>query len=443
MSDNQISQIVPFNADAEASLIGAAIIDSGVYDVVGVEPGQFYVERYRIIWDAIGELLKKGMPVDFVTLSDRLEERGELNIVGGPAEMARLIGSCITTLNAEGYAKIVKRCARRRIVLQVASNLARSVYEQEDSMDRDIESAVNELLAGNSLDASAKPVSQYVSDVFDVVNARYLDPREIWGMPTGFADYDALMGGIHKKETTIFSGPPGVGKSMLVLEMAKNLAQQNYAGAIFNLDMAGSALMMRGISSVGEISTRRLKTGKMDDEAWSAFCKACDVYSKLPIYLWNQPINVIQLRAELFRLKVRHNIQWFVLDYLLKLSGHENLEETARSTVLSMAVSRIVSDLDIAGLIVNSTTKAGIDSKQTSMTDSRGSASTLHEADNIVIIKAGEDDSILELHFEKTRDLAKLIAGPPVVQLFKHRTYPAVKNLRRQGTAVGIDYTDR
>jgi len=102
-----------------------------------------------------------------------------------------------------------------------------------------------------------------------------------------------------------------------------------------------------------------------------------------------------------------------------------------------------VSDLDVAGLIVNSTTKAGIDSKQTSMTDSRGSASTLHEADNIVIIKAGEDDSILELHFEKTRDLAKLIAGPPVVQLFKHRTYPAVKNLRRQGTAVGIDYTDR
>lgn len=423
--------IVPHSTEAEEALIGCVLIDPVWYEMSGVISDQFYIHRNRWIWDAIGELRKENQAIDFLTICNQLSKNQQLEEIGGAAYLTRLISNVPTTLHAESYAKIIKQDARRRQMLTTANELASAAYHPENQeLDEAIEKAVGSLFSNANTIKGAQPFSKHLTMAYEEAEKRQKDPRDVWGMPTGFYDWDMLTGGIHIPESTIISGDPGTGKSMLLLAMVENLAKKGNPGALYVLEMTGMATAIRGVSAESQIPTRRIHTGKMSDEDWSEFCRAIDRLSQLPIYICDETLNITQLRADLYRLKIKYGIKFFGLDYLALLRGYDSLEKFRRLEELSTQIKIICKDLNLAGLVINSMTKEGIKNKVKSMENVGGGSQVIYDADNIVFVTNDEkDDSILVLTFDKLRDVARMKSGKPAVKLLRARTFPQIRNL--------------
>ena len=195
--------------------------------------------------------------------------------------------------------------------------------------------------------------------------------------------------------------------SMLSMQMGIGMATKNKPGAIYSLEMLGLPVARRIVSGIGQIDTRKLKSGRLSDEEWTIFCQACEAAAQLPVYLSDASFwTTAGLRADLARLRQQNKIEWFVLDYLLLLSdGEGRLDEIERSALLSKRIKMLTKEFELAGITVNSVTKDG--------QDIRGSNQVKHDADVIMMLTEHQPEmggkpkpNMRTCVFKKGRELA-------------------------------------
>lgn len=375
-----------YSQEAEEAVLGAALINPDVVRYLDIEPKHFYIQRHQWIWEAITTLDGRAN-VDIVTLSEELNRRGQLGPVGGMPFIATLSMAVPSSLGAESYARIVKDYSQRRTILQVASDLARAAYDAK-TLDSVTAQAIDTLALGTHSDQSLH-IRDVVSEVYNEVEQRSKEPRDVWGLETGFIDFDKATGGLQPGEVYYLAGEPGVGKSKLAIQMGINMGSKQIPGAIFSLEMGRKQLVRRSLSALAEVPTRNLKTGRMDADEWTRFNYAVEQAANFPIYINdNSALTTTQLRAELSRLQARHHIAWGVVDYLLLMGDTEGANETEKSAHLSRRIKSIAKSLDIALITVNSVTKDGMDEeKAANQKQIRGSGQVIHDADIIGILK--------------------------------------------------------
>jgi replicative DNA helicase len=421
-----------YNLEAEQALIGCLLYDPGLIDQIDLTPDDLYVDRHKRVFKAVRGLTTQGIEPDLVTLTDLFEREGVLSEMGGPAFLTGLLLDIPSTQHVQSYARVVRDYARRRKLLSVASELARAAHDIDAAIDAPITAAIDSLGTTAAVTRGARPMSDWVDELRRDVFDRIDNPRDVWGIPTGFLDVDALIGGIQPSEVLYLAGEPGVGKSKLMLNMAQNMAKAGFPGAVFSLEMDGLAMTRRAVSVAGKVPTRLLKSGKLEGADYEAYDKGAIEVWHLPMYLSDDPtLTLVGLRAELSRLRARFGIRWFALDYLLLLSGFDNDSETDRSTKLSRGTRRIARDLDLAALTVNSVTKEGMGKNGAPVSkDLRGSGQVVHDADLIGFLirdEAQDRQNIVKLVFTKTRDVD---GGTRTIHLYARPEYPAFENMQ-------------
>ena len=385
--------IIPHSCEAEEAVIGGILIDPDAFDGLAtlLTPNDFYIFRHRSIWEAFISLRENHTPIDFLTIAEELDRKGQLGEIGGPAYLTSLLNQVPTSVNIEAYGRIVQATSVRRKILNACNQTAQLAYDQSRTAE-DILFQVAEkfgsLAATSNIGWEVEGLGDVVSREYDNIEARARDPKEVWGMATGLPKLDRETGGLQEGELTYLAGEPGAGKSWLALTIADHLADNNIPGAFISLEMKKSKIVHRLLAGRSGVRTRAMRSGFLGEDDWPKITIAVEKLGDLPLYLDDRSTNCAGLRAILFRLKREKKIRWFVLDYLLKLvdSGKDDTERTAN---ISDALGKICHDLDLAGVVLHSITKAGMDTRGDPIKAwLRGSGQLLHDADNIFVLTA-------------------------------------------------------
>lgn len=430
-----VEQITVYSDVAERAVLSAAIINPGCIPDIDLMAEDFYVERNRVIWKTLTSLSSRGIEPDFVTLTTSLEKQGRLEDIGGSSYLAELANEESSSWLYGQYALSVKDYGRRRRVIRAAQELATAAFDLKSDLDEKTENVIRALVMDTSGKSGAIQIGQAVSELYDDVQERIENPRDMWGLQTGFLDYDRITGGLQDEdgEVLYIAGEPGVGKSILSIQMGLHLSLSGYPGAVYSLEMKNRQVVRRLISAMARIATKKLKTGRLDENEISAFIRECERLAKLNLFIYDGSIFTMRdLRNDVARLKARYGIRWFVLDYLYLMQSN-NPDEIERSAELSRGVKQICKDYQVAGITVNSITKSGMDTSELRKSNVRGSGQVIHDADVILLMTEHQNkpfepknENLKTCQFAKGRDLA----GPAIkFNLFKHNDFPLLESV--------------
>lgn len=410
---------IPSSIDAEKALLGAILIQPTIINKIDISPNELYSVAHQNIYTSMRAIGSDKL--DVLVLSELLQRRGQLDDIGGETYLIMLARECPSSYNHEAYCRIIRDTSTRRRVISIAEKLATVAFNENSGISDSIAESVVELVKSVKSSGGAVPIADYLKPLYQKAEERARDVRQIYGLETGLADFDKITHGLQKGEQFVISGAPGTGKSLLAFQLACGMAEHGYAGAFYELEMKGEAVARRRVSAVSRIPTWNILSGYEMNDRWTEFASAIAAVEDLPIYL-SQESNwtTIQLRADLSRLKQNHNIEWFVIDYMGLLSDRYNGDDLARQAFISHQLCAIAKDLDLAGLMLQSVTKAGYSNP--SMANVSGPTAIHHDADQIAILSKNKDnENITDLRWEKMREGD--VSG--IVRLFKEPGLPS------------------
>ena len=209
-------QVVPHSREAEEAVLGSVLINpESYYDVAQfLQADDFYIHRHRWIWETFQRLHERRTPVDFLTVSEELDELGQLAEVGGPAYLTALINNVPTSLHAEAYGRIVEETAIRRRMLTAANDIAKLAYQEDAGIDTVMDEAEKAVfgVSERRMTRDLQSIQQVLSDYYDRIDQLARRGDEMYGVPTGFIDMDRLLGGLQPSDLLIIAGRPGMGK---------------------------------------------------------------------------------------------------------------------------------------------------------------------------------------------------------------------------------------
>jgi replicative DNA helicase len=378
-----------YSPHAEEALVGATI--NNAYDVLNrvmVEATEFSDSRYGIIWSVLLEMYNRGAGIDYVTVCNRLDGLGKLAEIGGDSYLTKLISSNFSSMGVEEYARTIKDKAARTRTLRLAGDLATLAADESKDLSQSIGQVMTDLTKTASITQGAVSWSRFLGQSYDLVEERAKNPQDTWGIQTGFSDYDRMTGGLQQTEIMLLSGEPGKGKSIFALQVAQVMAFNGHPGALYSLEMLGRAVTLRALSNASKVESRKLKTGKLDPDDWQKFVTAFEELSQLPIYMSDSvEWTTAALRSDLSRLKKIHGIEWFVIDYsYLIQDGMGKLSEMDRTQIIMSNLKGIAKTLNLAGIVIHSMTKAGMQDSSGSQAGIRGSGQVTYDADVILLL---------------------------------------------------------
>jgi replicative DNA helicase len=282
--------IPPQNLEAEESVLGAMMISPGAIGAVSeiLDASDFYRESHAKIYRAALALYAKGEPVDAITLTDELEERSELEGVGGRVRLHELAALVPATANSSHYARIVRETATLRGLIRAGGEIARLGWERPgeagDLVDR-AEQVIFDL-SQQRVSGEFTHIDELLKESFERITTLYEAGADVTGTPSGYRDLDRLTSGFQPGNLIIIAARPSMGKSALALCMAANMAvRQGIPVGMFTLEMSKSEVTQRLMCSEAKVESQRLRTGKLAPDDWPRLTAACDKLAKAPIYV--------------------------------------------------------------------------------------------------------------------------------------------------------------
>jgi replicative DNA helicase len=215
--DPQAARIPPQNTEAEASLLGAILIDSEAIVKIAdaISPNDFYDERHRRIYEAAKQLYDKHSPIDVLTLSDQLKGAGLLDMVGGASYLTELTNFVPTAAHVEQYAEIVAQKALRRRLIQASQDIVSLGYDEAQSLQALIEDAEARLfeVSQRHVKQDITSLETILSESFDRLDELHKDKGKMRGVPTGYKDLDNILAGLQRSDLFILAARPSMGKA--------------------------------------------------------------------------------------------------------------------------------------------------------------------------------------------------------------------------------------
>jgi replicative DNA helicase len=309
--ETKIERLPPQNIEAEEAVLGGLLIDSDAIIRVStvLKPGDFYREKNGWIFRAALALHERHEPIDFLTVCDELERKGQLDEVGGPAFITGLINVVPTSIHIEHYATIVQRAAIRRRLIEAAGKIAALAYREEDDVDEVVDRAEQVVFAVSSarLSRSVVPLRSAVSDYYDRVEYLNKHKGQMIGLPTGFARLDEILGGMQRSDMLVLAARPSMGKTSLALNIAHTAAKKfGQRVLVFSLEMASEQVVERLTSAEAGIDSQRLRRGEIADDEWSRFITTTSSLSELAFFIDDTPaISVLEMRTKARRGQAR------------------------------------------------------------------------------------------------------------------------------------------
>ena len=394
--------VPPQNLEAEESVLGAMMISPGAIGAVSeiLDAGDFYRESHAKVYRASLALYAKGEPVDAITLTDELEERGELEAVGGRVRLHELAALVPASANAAHYARIVHETATLRGLIRAGGEIARLGWERPGETGDLVDQAEQILydLSQQRVTGEWSEIEELLKESFERITQLYESGVELTGTPSGFRDLDRLTSGFQPGNLIIVAARPSMGKSALALCMAANMGvRHNIPVGLFTLEMSKAEVTQRLMCSEAKVESQRLRNGKLAPDDWPRLTAACDKLAKAPIYVDDTGLlNMMEIRSKARRLKARHpNLGLIIVDYLQLLTPSHRRDSDGRVqevSEMSRSLKILARDLDVPIVALSQLSRAVEQrtDKRPILSDLRESGSIEQDADLVAFVYRDE-----------------------------------------------------
>ncbi len=389
-------RVLPNDLEAEMSVLGVAFLSNDALEKINdeVTEDMFYNEKNRTIFNAIISLYKEGTPVDLTTIKAELDKKKTFNEVGGIAYLTEVIDSVVTSANLEYYIKILKDAAIRRNVINTATDIVTSAYNDEDitGMLDNAERNILNVVRARTI-SEFVPIHEVLRRAQERLEELAKNKSDITGIRTGFYDLDRATAGLHGGELIILAARPGMGKTAFALNIATNAAfSTDKAIAIFNLEMSAEMLVNRMIASVGGIDSYKLNTGKLEHNDWKRYNEALSKLANTNIYIEDSAsITAPEIKAKCRRLASEDKgLGLVVIDYLqLVTTGSRRVESRqVEVSEISRAFKTMALELDVPVIALAQLSRSvdKRENKEPALVDLRESGSLEQDADLVLFL---------------------------------------------------------
>jgi len=403
---------IPYNLEAEGSVLGAMQIDPSCIPDVALEmnAADCYLEKSRLIYNAIMALYDQGQPVDTVTIVNELDATGNLERAGGALTLANSIGIVPSALNAVQYARIVRETAMRRRLIESASQIARLAFDEAQDIGdvlSQAEGAVFKVRQGQRNDRllSIHQVSRDVTKHYEDIEAGRIPAA----VSTGYTDIDWYMTGWRRGELTLVAARPGIGKTSLLTAFALKSAKANYGTVFFSGEMSTEQLIKRMIQSAGIQNF----PGSHSTPDWVGIYGEIAAIEGLPFWIDDTPNpSAMDIRAKCLRLASRQRIDHIFVDYVqLMRSGMNIRERYLEIGQICLTLKQVARELDCAVIAASQLNRAAEGNVPT-LSDLKESGSQEEHADNVLFIHRDRETDKQHATFESDIIIAKQRNGP-------------------------------
>ncbi len=395
-------KVPPHSIEAEQAVLGGLMIDNGTWDQVAdvLIDEDFYRRDHRLIYGAIAQLADVGTPFDLVTLSETLDQHGQLDDAGGITYLGALTQNTPSAANIRAYASIVRERSIMRQLVRVATDIGNAAFNpQGRNVAELLDYAEQQVFGIAEQGARGKRSFVGIKDLLvkavDRIDSLFQSDAPYTGTPTGFTDFDDMTSGLQRSDLVIVAGRPSMGKTTFAMNIAENAAiKHKVPVAVFSMEMPGEQLAMRMMSSLGRIDQHRVRTGKLEDDDWPRLTSAVGILAEAPIFIDDTPgLTPTELQARARRLKREHDLGMIVLDYLQLMQVPGNKENRATEiSEISRSLKSLAKELNVP-VIALSQLNRGLEqrpNKRPVMSDLRESGAIEQDADVIVFIYRDE-----------------------------------------------------
>lgn len=317
----------PQNIEAEASLLGALLIDSDAIVKIAdsLVPEDFFDKRHARIFEAMMNLYERREAIDVLTLADQLKNAGQLELIGGPAFLTELTNFVPTAAHVEQYAEIVAQKALRRRMIAASEDIANLSTDESRQLKELIEEAETRLfeVSQQHIKQTVVSIESILAESFDRLDELHKDKGKIRGLPSGYRDVDNILAGFQRSDLIILAARPSMGKTALALNFAHNVAVHTQEPVlIFSLEMSKEQLVDRLLAMESGVDAWALRTGNLTDSDFEKIGHAMGTLSEAPIFIDDTPgITISDMRTKARREAHQHPLGLIIVDYLQLMSG--------------------------------------------------------------------------------------------------------------------------
>ncbi len=313
-------RIPPQNLEAEMALLGSIMLrPEALFDITDVvNQDSFYSEKHRIIYETMMELFTKHSPIDLLSVSAKLKEKGWLDQIGGNTYLTEIVNSVPSSSNIGYYAQIVQKKYMMRRLIEASDHISQIGYDENKELEEMLDNAEKKLFDVTNFNTAHKfiPIKDELTEAWERLDRLHSDDKGLRGIPTGFDAIDNKLSGLQKSDLIILAARPSVGKTSFALDIARQAAvNHNIPVGIFSLEMSSQQLVDRMLAAQANVDAWKLRTGKLSrQDDFEAIRESLDKLNKAPIFIDDQPgNNILKMRSIARRLKSEHGLGLIVV----------------------------------------------------------------------------------------------------------------------------------
>lgn len=414
-------RIPPQSIDSEKAVLGSIMLRKDAMQEIEdvVNPDSFYVEKHKMIFQAMLDLSYKNEPIDMLSLSTKLSEKKLLEAIGGNQYLADIVNVVPSSTNAKHYAEIVQKKYVLRSLIEAADYVSELAFEEgDDHMDDILDMAEKRMFSVVSSPKNQKYVSlkDELPEAYERLEKLHETKGMLRGLPTGFKDLDNLLSGLQNQDLIILAARPSMGKTTLALDIARLSATiHDKSVLIFSLEMSSQQLVDRMLSAQSRVNAWNLRTGNLSsDRDFTHLRDSLDKLSKAKMFIDDQAGNsIVRMKSLARRIKVEKGLDLIVVDYLQLMTTSKNHDSMVNQvTEISRSLKSLAKELNVPVLALSQLSRA-VESRggKPRLSDLRDSGSIEQDADVVMFIHRedkGKDESektnIAEILIEKHRN---------------------------------------
>lgn len=390
-----VEKLPPQNIEAEMAVLGSMLLDEEAISVAveSIDKDCFYKDNHKKIFEAISDLYGASKAVDLITLSDELKRKEMLAEVGGASFLTELVNVVPTAANINHYVTIVKEKWILRNLINNSTRIVSYCYESEGNVIEAVDYAEKLIfeISERKTQGTFLHLKEIIKESIERIDKLYQKKTHVTGIPTGFVDFDIQTAGLQPSDLIIVAGRPSMGKSAFALSMAEYAAvTAKVPVAMFSLEMSKEQLVQRMLCSHAKVDAHKVRTGYLAASDWPRLTAAAGKLSESPIFIDDTPaISVMELRAKARRLKMHHDIQLIILDYLQLMRGSTRIESRQQEiSEISRSLKALARELNVPLVAISQLSRA-VESRndhRPQLSDLRESGAIEQDADVVVLI---------------------------------------------------------
>jgi replicative DNA helicase len=421
---------VPWSQEAEQAVLGAMLIDSeaSLRGAELLDDLQFHKEGHRRLFRALRSLVEQRMVIDYVTVRDELQRRGDLEQAGGVAYLDELVNAVPTAANLEFHARILREKAIQRRLIEAATQIVSEAYEGKTTAAELLDKAEGKIfvIGQQRRDDGFTRIKEMLWPSMERIEQLQRSGSSITGVPSGFADLDEMTTGFQNSELVIVAARPSMGKTAFCLNLATHAAIEGHGVAVFSLEMSKDSLVQRMLCAEARVDSQAVRRGMLRDTDFTRLARAAGILQNCPIWIDDTPaLTLLEMRSKARRLKADNDLKLVIVDYLQLMRSPEYADNRVQEiSDISRSLKQLARELEVPVIALSQLSRASEQrggDRMPLLSDLRDSGAIEQDADIVLFIHRPEMYRDLR---DKAEQAGDSLDGKAEVIMAKHRNGP-------------------